>query len=175
MCSLCDRCKEGGEEPARVWRRVRQERAAEGVGMGLHRQVMVAIVAPRSCTVTAHNRSYHRLWSAGWIKVGTTVPTVLLGCSDSSFLQSIVFWSGVAVLQVDPKFAQESESGLRSRQSPCVNQRLFSIVNAFRYLLRLTALYSIRVTRAQKVTKVTKVTAVRKTMSAALLCTAVRT
>jgi hypothetical protein len=28
----------------------------------------------------------------------------------------IVFWSGVAVL--DPKFAQESESGLRSRQSP---------------------------------------------------------
>jgi hypothetical protein len=42
--------------------------------------------------------------------------TVLLGCSDSSFWQSIVFWSGVAVL--DPKFAQESESGLRSRQSP---------------------------------------------------------
>jgi hypothetical protein len=30
--------------------------------------------------------------------------------------QSIVFWSGVAVL--DPKFAQESESGLRRRQSP---------------------------------------------------------
>jgi hypothetical protein len=42
--------------------------------------------------------------------------TVLLGCSDSSFRQSIVFWSGVAVL--GPKFAQESESGLRSRQSP---------------------------------------------------------
>ena len=40
----------------------------------------------------------------------------LLGCSDSSFRQSIVFWSGVAVL--DPKFAQDSESGLRSRQSP---------------------------------------------------------
>ena len=44
------------------------------------------------------------------------VSTVLLGCSDSSFRQSIVFWSGVAVL--DPKFAQDSESGLRSRQSP---------------------------------------------------------
>jgi hypothetical protein len=29
---------------------------------------------------------------------------------------SIVFWSGVAVR--DPKFAQDSESGLRSRQSP---------------------------------------------------------
>eukprot|EP01047_Picozoa_sp_COSAG01_P044493 COSAG01_NODE_4025_length_5425_cov_242.536050_7_plen_289_part_00 len=42
--------------------------------------------------------------------------TVLLGCSDSSFRQSIVFWCRVAVL--DPKFAQESESGLRSRQSP---------------------------------------------------------
>eukprot|EP01047_Picozoa_sp_COSAG01_P085451 COSAG01_NODE_18781_length_1053_cov_3.518868_2_plen_108_part_00 len=37
--------------------------------------------------------------------------TVLLGCSDSSFRQSIVFWSGVAVL--DPKFAQDSESGRR--------------------------------------------------------------
>jgi hypothetical protein len=40
-------------------------------------------------------------------------PARILG-SDSSFRQSIVFWSGVAVL--NPKFAQESESGLRSRR-----------------------------------------------------------
>eukprot|EP01049_Picozoa_sp_SAG25_P000375 SAG25_NODE_13_length_24452_cov_18.893976_7_plen_108_part_00 len=40
-----------------------------------------------------------------------TIPT-----ATASFRQSIVFWSGVAVLE--PKFAEEFESRLRSRQSP---------------------------------------------------------
>jgi hypothetical protein len=41
---------------------------------------------------------------------------VLLRWAAHFSRESIVFWSGVVVL--DPKFAQESESGLRSRQSP---------------------------------------------------------
>ena len=42
--------------------------------------------------------------------------TVLLRWAAHFSRESIVFWSGVAVL--DPKFAQESESGLRTAQSP---------------------------------------------------------
>jgi hypothetical protein len=43
-------------------------------------------------------------------------PTVLLRWAAHFSRESIVFWSGVADL--DPKFAQESESGLRTAQSP---------------------------------------------------------
>jgi hypothetical protein len=45
-----------------------------------------------------------------------TFPTVLLRWAAYFSGASTVFWSRVAVL--DPKFAQESESGLRSAQSP---------------------------------------------------------
>jgi hypothetical protein len=46
----------------------------------------------------------------------TAAHTVLLRWAATFRAAIIVVWSGVAVL--DPKFAQESESGLRSRQSP---------------------------------------------------------
>eukprot|EP01047_Picozoa_sp_COSAG01_P019923 COSAG01_NODE_1122_length_11627_cov_25.881725_6_plen_70_part_00 len=42
--------------------------------------------------------------------------------------------------------------GCRAVRVAARNLGAYSIVNAFRYLLRLTALYSIRVIRAQKVT-----------------------
>jgi hypothetical protein len=41
---------------------------------------------------------------------------LIFSAKVSGYVSCCVLWSGMAVL--DPKFAQESESGLRSRQSP---------------------------------------------------------
>jgi hypothetical protein len=62
-----------------------------------------------------------RLYMHDSFKDTAAVPVVEIYCTFAmgcplQARESIVFWSGVADL--DPKFAQESESGLRTAQSP---------------------------------------------------------